>query len=284
MKKILIPTDFSSTSVNDSVYGLHFAQQTNAEKVFLFNAFQAPINVSPDPMVPSIESFDFDTLRKASSDSLSIFKQNITNKVPTNVSVEIISECCTLVSDIDSISKENEVGLIIMGITGSGTMSEVFVGSNSIQVSKHTDVPVLIIPPNIEYKPVTNILLVSDYINVKETIPYKEICKLLDATKAKLTVLHVDEEYLEEEPENDIEQKEILSSMFKDYTVEYFIATNSIFLDAVNKFIEMNNIDLVIAVPKKHGFPENILHHSVSKTMAFHSHIPIVLIKNTPVK
>ena len=163
-------------------------------------------------------------------------------------------------------------------------MSEIFVGSNSIQVSKHTDVPVLIVPANVTYKPITNILLVSDYINVSETIPYKEICKLLDATRAKLTVLHVDEEYLEVEPENDIIQKEILSSMFSGYNVEYFIATNSIFLDAVNEFIEMNKIDLVIAVPKKYGFPENILHQSVSKTMAFHTHIPLILIKPSPIQ
>ena len=284
MKKILIPTDFSSTAFNSSVYGLEFAKQTNAEKAILFNAFQAPINVSPDPMVPSIESFDFDTLRKASSDSLQIFKQNVINKVTGSLTVETLSECCTLVSDIDSIAKENEAGLIIMGITGSGTMSEIFIGSNSIQVSKHTDVPVLIVPANVTYKPITNILLVSDYINVSETIPYKEICKLLDATRAKLTVLHVDEEYLVEEPENDIIQKEILSSMFSGYNIEYFIATNSIFLDAVNEFIEMNKIDLVIAVPKKYGFPENILHQSVSKTMAFHTHIPLILIKPSPIQ
>ena len=284
MKKILIPTDFSSTAFNATVYGLDFAKHTKTEKVILFNAFQAPINVSPDPMVPSIESFDFDTLRKASSDSLHIFKQNVLNRVNGDFTVESISECCTLVSDIDSIAKENEVGLIIMGITGSGTMAEVFIGSNTIQVSKHTDIPVLIVPANISYKPITNILYVSDYINVSDTTPYKEICKLLDTTKAKLTILHVDENYLEEEPEGDIIQKEILSSMFGGYTVEYFIATNSIFLDAVNKFIEMNSIDLVIAVPKKHGFPDNILHHSISHTMAFHTNIPLILIKPEPVQ
>ena len=168
-----------------------------------------------------------------------------------------------------------------MGITGSGTISELFVGSNSIQVSKHTNVPVLIVPANVTYKPVSNILLVSDYINVTETTPYKEICKLLDATKAKLTILHVDEEYLLEEPDEDVKQKEILASMFSNYTVDFFIAHNSIFLEAVNDFIKIKNIDLVIAVPKRHGFPENVLHQSVSKTMAFHSTIPLILIKSS---
>ena len=280
MKKILIPTDFSSTAYNATVYGLHFAKQTNVEKVLLFNAFQAPVNVSPDPMVPSVESFDFDTLRKASTDSLEIFKQNVVNVVNGNLDVDTLSECCTFSNDINSISKENEIELIIMGITGSGTMAEIFVGSNSIQVSKNTSIPVLIVPSNVEYKPIKNILLVSDYIDVAETTPYQEVCKLLDITKAKLSILHVDENYIETQPENEVKQKEILSYMFKDYAVEYFTGTNSVFLDAVNKFIELKNIDLVIAVPKKHGFPENILHHSVSKTMAFHTTIPIILIKS----
>jgi len=279
MKKILIPTDFSSTAYNSTVYGLDFAKQIRAERVALFNAFQAPINVSPDPMVPSIESFDFDTLRKASSDSLHYFKHSVLTDSPCDFPVDEMSECCTLSADIDQIAKENEIDLIIMGITGTGSISEVFVGSNTIQVSKHTTVPLMIVPPSAIFSPVRNILFLTDYVNVKATTPSEEITKLLEATKANLIVLHVDQNYQEENTESENAEKEVLSSMFQNYKLEFFTANNSNFIDAVNDFIALKGIDLVIAVPKKHSFPDNILHHSYSKSMAFHTTVPLVMIK-----
>jgi len=279
MKKILIPTDFTHVAYNSTHYGLDFAKQIHAEKVILFNAFQAPVNVSPDPMVPSIESFDFDALKKASQESLQIFKQNVVQQNPGKATVETISECCTLTTDIDTIAKENEVDLIIMGITGKGSLSEVFVGSNTIQVSKNTKTPVLIIPPESTYKIIKQILWVSDYKDVESGTPREEITTLLEATGASLVVLHVDEEYKDLVDDIYASEKESIATMFGDFTVEFFTAHNSDFLEAVSEFAKLKQVDLVVVVPKVHFFPEKVFHQSYSKSLAFHTDLPLMLIR-----
>ena len=279
MKKILIPTDFTSAAYNSTSYGLDFAKQIHAEKVILFNAFQAPVNVSPDPMVPSIESFDFEALKKASQESLQVFKQNVIQQNPGKAQVEMLSECCTLTTDIDTIAKENEVGLIIMGITGKGSMSEVFVGSNTIQVSKNTKTPVLIVPPESKFKPIKQILWVSDYKDVENSTPFEEISTLLDATGATLIVLHVDEEYKDLEGDIYAKEKAAIAAKFSNYNVEFFTASNSDFLEAVSEFGRIKQVDLVVVVPKVHFFPEKVFHQSYSKSLAFHTDLPLMMIK-----
>ncbi len=279
MKKILIPTDFTPVAQNSANYGLDFAKQVNAQKVILFNAFQSPVNVSPDPMVPSIESFDFDALKKASQESLQVFKQNLVNNNPGKSEVETLSECCTLTTDIDTIAKENDIDLIIMGITGKGSVSEIFVGSNTIQVSRHTSTPVLIVPPLSTYKPIKQILWVSDFKDIETTTPKEEITAILEATGATLIILHVDEEYIDIEGDIYAAEKLAIANMFSKFNLEFFTANNSDFLAAVSEFATIKQVDLVVVVPKVHFFPEKVFHQSYSKSLAFHTDLPLLMIK-----
>ena len=278
MKKILIPTDFSATAYNAAIFGLNVARVTNAEQVILFNAFQTPVNVGPDPMVSTIEAFDFDSIKKDALSSLEIFKQNIAVHNTGKVDIKLLAESCILSVDIDSIATVNDIDLIIMGITGSSTIAETFVGSNTLQVSRNTNTPLLIVPPDATFRPLQNILLVSDYNDVENTTPVAAISRMLDETNANLFVLNVDEEYKDDEVRKS-KAIEALSAMFLKYTPEFYTGSNSDFVESVNEFIELKGVDLAVVVPKKYGFPENLLHQSYSKSLAFHTHIPLMLIK-----
>jgi len=279
MKKILIPTDFSATAYNAAIFGLQIAAATHAEQVVLFNAFQTPVNVGPDPMVSTIEAFDFESIKKDAFSSLEIFKQNIAVHNTGKVDIKLLAESCILSVDIDSICNVNDIDLIIMGITGGTTLAEAFVGSNTLQVSKNTNVPLLIIPQDATFNPLQNILLVSDYNDVENSTPVGSISRILDDTKANLFILHIDEEYNDDEVKKS-KAIDSLSKMFTNYTPEFYTGSNSSFVESVNDFIQLKGVDLVIIVPKKRGFPDNLLHQSYSKSLAFHTHIPLMLIKN----
>ena len=49
MSTIIVPTDFSSVSVNALHYAIGLAEDTNAD-ILLFNAFQIPVSLSEIPM------------------------------------------------------------------------------------------------------------------------------------------------------------------------------------------------------------------------------------------
>ena len=50
------------------------------------------------------------------------------------------------------------------------------------------------------------------------------------------------------------------------------------FLDGVNQFVDEQGIDLVITVPKEHNFFERIFSSSHTKKLAFHSHVPVLVL------
>jgi hypothetical protein len=43
--------------------------------------------------------------------------------------------------------------------------------------------------------------------------------------------------------------------------------------------VAISDIQLVIMVPEKYGFFKSLFHHSVTKKLAFHTHIPLLLLK-----
>ncbi|MNV56860.1 hypothetical protein D3C71_1491650 [compost metagenome] len=46
-------------------------------------------------------------------------------------------------------------------------------------------------------------------------------------------------------------------------------------------FAEENDIQLVIAIPKKYAFFQSLFHRSLTEKLAYHSHIPLLFIKRS---
>ncbi|MCU0321134.1 MAG: universal stress protein [Chitinophagaceae bacterium] len=46
----------------------------------------------------------------------------------------------------------------------------------------------------------------------------------------------------------------------------------------INEFADANSTDIVIVIPQKHGLFESIFTKSHTKQLAFHSHIPIMVV------
>jgi nucleotide-binding universal stress UspA family protein len=46
--------------------------------------------------------------------------------------------------------------------------------------------------------------------------------------------------------------------------------------DAMNDFIEQNQMDMLIMIPKRHSFFESLFRKSQTKEMLYQSHIPIL--------
>jgi nucleotide-binding universal stress UspA family protein len=62
----------------------------------------------------------------------------------------------------------------------------------------------------------------------------------------------------------------------KDYTPEYHHVDSKDFAEAVNDFVAQNKVDMIITIPKKHGFFESIFKRSHTKQLAYHTHVPLL--------
>jgi nucleotide-binding universal stress UspA family protein len=272
MKTILVPTDFSATARNAAFYAIDLANQLQARKIILYNAYQAP--VVTEPTMPVMQMLDVDTLKKISEDSMKQFKSSFAEAESSNIQIETICEYAVLPNAIRDICEKTGADLVVMGITGSSKFEEVLIGSTAISVVKHTKVPVIVIPPSAKCNKIEKVMLACDYKKVEETTPVLPIKKLLDATNAKFFVLNISGK----QKGADTRQEELISRMFSEYNIEYSYSNNDDFINGINDFAEANNIDMIITIPKRHGMFDGLFKESHTKQLAFHSHVPLMCI------
>ena len=275
MKKILIPTDFSATAKNAAFYAFKLAEQLKIEEVVLYHAYEAPVNI--DPMVPTVVMPDIDVLKESSEHALAHFKSVVAPFCASSVTVNTLARYDHLASGLDEICSETGADLIVMGITGGNMLEEKIIGSNVLNVAKNGTIPVIIVPPKAIFTRIEEVMLVCDFNKVVETTPVQPIKQILDATGSRLFVLHVDKENQHWSPDTPFESL-MLDTLLQGYNPQYLFENNSNFIEAVNISALEKMVDLIITVPKKHGLFEGLFHASMTKKLAYHSHVPIMVI------
>lgn len=279
MKNILVPVDFSEPSKHAARYAIALADHLNAKKIILYNAYQQPMPADPlliEPTMNAMEVYNVSELGEISQEHLQRFKNEIQNEVPGSLQIEIMGEFNDLIEGIGEICAAQDIGLIVTGITVGDKLTETLVGSRSIDIAKRIATPVLIVPHEADYKTIQNVLFACDYKQVAQTTPVQPIENIVLQTGAKLHVLHINEA-AKNEAEVSAEMA-ALTNLLQKVAPEYHTLQHANFTDAINNFVEQNKIDLVIAIPKKHGFFEGLFHRSHVKALAFHSHVPLMLV------
>lgn len=276
MQTILVPTDFSATAKNAAVYAIELAKQIGATKVVIFNAYEAVMpTMAIDPTVPSIMPIDIEAYKNISESGLKNFSKDLHAACNNQVVLETLSDLNTLVSGISEAAEKTGANLIVMGITGGNVLEESLIGSNTVDVAKAITVPMIIVPPKAIFKTIEEITLAVDLKKVEAAMPTQPIKNLLDAINAKLFVLHVNDG--EDEADKD-DQMTVLNGLLEGYNPEYFFVNNISFIDGINDFVDSKNVDLIITIPKKHSWFETLFKRSHTKLLAFHSHVPLMVV------
>lgn len=274
MKNILVPTDFSATAKNAALYALHLARQVKASQVILYNAYQQP--VLTDPAMAPVEMIDFNELKDISNKGLEHFK-SIIEAEAQGITISGFGEYAVLTDGLPEVCDKYAIDAIVMGVTGGNGFDEVVLGSSAVDVTKIATVPVIIVPPGVGFKEIKNILFACDFTHVVETTPVAPIKTILDETGAKLFVLNIDHANKHFTPDTPFESL-MLDTLLYGYNPEYHFTDNEDFIEGINSFATNNNIDLIITIPKKHNLFNRLFHRSHTKQLAFHSHIPLMVI------
>ena len=273
MKTILVPIDFSATSHNSAHYAAGMANWLHAEKLVLFNAYSIPMATEL-----SWAALQAEELKQMSEDGLKRFKAEILPLCDASLVVECRSEFGFLTESIETVATEMGADLIVMGITGGGKLEEALIGSNTLHMVHHTHLPVIIVPPEAEWKPVTTIGWACDYQDIMKTTPVEVIKKLIALFGAKLVVVHNNPDPRAFDAEALAGNMQVYS-LFLDLEPSFVAVSNHHFSEAMNDFTEKNHVDLLLAVPKKLSCIVSLFHRSNTKMLAFHSHVPLICVQ-----
>ncbi|MCW3462671.1 universal stress protein [Chitinophaga nivalis] len=275
MKTILVPTDFSDTAYNAATYALELAAQLGTTRIILYHAYEL---IVPIPDIPtSVPMVNPDDLRSASLEGLEKMKKELEALLPLNTTLLIRADNTLLAATIDEVCKAEGADLIVMGITGGSKMEEILVGSNTIDVVKHTVCPVMVIPAEAKYAPIQKIVFACDLRKVVDSTPIGPLKKLLNVFKAELHVINIDHESRHFTTDTPFETL-MLETLLEDYQPVYHFIDNPNVVQGIVEFAEENNADLILTIPKKHGLFESIFKRSSTSRLAYKTHLPLLTI------
>lgn len=277
MEAILLPTDFSATAKNAALYALKLAEQIGVNKLVLYHSYEIPVSI--DPLVPGIQMLDIEALKESSEESLLRYQGQL-QALAGGITIQTINEYGALTTGLDEVCAKVGAGLIVMGITGGGLLEEKIIGSNTLSVAKHTNIPVIIVPINTSFTKIEEIMLTGDFDKSDKSIPVDPVKGILAETKAKLFVFTI-----EEEDENNSQySSKITDGRYPWHTLlqgldpEFHFSQTKNYVEAINEFALEYQVDLIITISKKHGFFESLFSTNHATKLAFHTHVPLMVI------
>ncbi len=274
MKTIIVATDFSPVSVNATNFAVNMALAIHAD-ILLLNVYSIPVAYSGDaPML----LLSVDELKKGSETQLEKLKVKIDHITSHKINVITEARVGNIVDELEELCKNIQPFAIVMGAKGTSAIEKIVFGSTTLSAIRHLTWPVISVPAGKEYgKGIKKIGFACDFRQVVETTPVHFIKQMVKEFAAELHILNVDYKEKHFRPGTP-EQSFLLHSLLEELNPQYHFINHADVEDGINEFAETNNLDLVIAIPKKHKLLEGIFKTSSTRQLVFQSHIPVMCV------
>ena len=276
IKHILVPTDFSTNSLNALEYALKFARHINPQaEITVLNAYTIPLAYTDFNIAYDIGQSEADIKNYISSEM-----DKLEEKVPLlkEFEYETVKTENYVKDALEEYCIENPVDIIIMGTKGASGVDEVILGTNAHRIIKAELGPVLVIPEDSKYEDIKNIALSSDYKGIVADLlaPVKTIRQ---AYSSDIHLIHVSAEPMLDKQK--AEEAKNLELHLKGIPHQYHFLVNSSVESGMEEFAQKNKIDLLVVVPRKKGLFDTLFGKSESKSLIFHTKIPLLALSNT---
>jgi nucleotide-binding universal stress UspA family protein len=273
MKNFIVPIDFSETSKNAARFAAHICDGLPGAHLILYHVFDTlEVGVDSTPLENEDEA------RKAIMElALQSVKTDISSITDANISC-VAEEDDHFVSSLARYVHNNQVDLIIMGITGATRLGQILMGSNTLRIVRRNIVPVIIVPPDAASQSAKNVMFISDFKEVNETIPFERVKGILNLFHPNLHIVNVDDEHYVELTEEYKTERKKLHDQMAGFNPEYYFIRMFDFMGAINQFVEDKKIDMILTIPKNHSFLSHLFKTTHTSKLAYHSHVPIVAV------
>ncbi len=280
MKNILIPTDFSSNADHAISYALNLFK---CERVnFYFMHAYADEVYGPFHKIDDT-NFEKDkkSIKKLTDSKLKDLVSKIRERThnPKHI-YEAVSSFESLVDAVNNFCNLKNIDLLIMGTKGKTDDAGITFGSNTIQVFKYVQCPVLAIPDEIEYEQPKNILFPTDYM-----VPYKRReLKLLDNLvaqfKAQVHSLYISD--FEDLSLRQLDNKRFLQESLPHARMSFVVTPVKNRSKAIMDYIQEHDITLLVMVNSRHSFIEDMLYRSTIDEIGLKPPVPFLVMQNLP--
>lgn len=276
MKNILLPTDFSSNSLNAIHYAVNFLKDENC-MFYLLNTFRVPYIENDELMMYNLQKLSVieESLSKSSQRDLKSTVEKI--KFGANHDFKLLSDYNFFIDAVKQNIKELKIDLIIMGTKGATGAKGIFMGSNTGDVIMKTDCNVLAVPDKAKYKTPKEIVFPTDFKLAFKEDELSILKKIAIQNNSNIRILYVqNEDSFDKEQEAN---KKNLTKYFDALNYSFHTLTNTDFEYAVNCFTQSRgDIDMIAIIAKHYNIFQRLFFKPKVEELSFHTKIPLLVL------
>lgn len=276
MNKIIVPIDFSEHSEYALEAAVKLAKGNDAEIIALHMLEMSDsVLTSTDAEQQQKAVFFLKLAEKRFNEFLDKPYLKEANVTPLVKHFKVFSE-------VNDVAKDQAADLIVMGSHGTSGLSEIFVGSNTEKVVRHSEIPVLVLKHKFNKDHLKDVVFASDF-SAESVAVYQKAKTLFQDFKAKLHLLHVNLPSDRFRSTNEIDQtvsnflmkaegnldKLSQINFVSDYTVEKGV------LNFANKI----GADLIAVATHGRTGIAHFFEGSISEDIANHAALPVMTFK-----
>lgn len=275
MKTLLILTDFSQAATHAAKYATFFAKQLSIDRIILFNKLQSITSIPTTPLVS-------DKAFQAKEEALTSLK-NLVNELKflkqTNTELSFLVKEGSLEELTNEMIGKYQVDFIVMGLTGKSKLEQTLIGSNTIQLSKTINKPLLIVPEVTKLVPITKVAAFVD----PQDLGQINAVKLLNNLFLHHTELHILSHENDHTPIKSLHnhKRSSIHEKLALYNPIYHNINGIDIVEEILDFVNTHDISLIIHIEKKRNLFENLFLTDITERMAYVTNIPLLLVKQT---
>ena len=278
MKKILVPSDFSSSAISALDFAIQSASYIPLE-IHVLHVFESAQDMYTDYMGLNKE-FRLSLLAEA-REKLDQLKKQV--EETTDITLHTHLSILPLTESVLEITEELGIDLIIMGTLGASGLKEKILGSRTANLIGKTRVPVFVIPFFYVWKKPEKFLLATNRFE-DEPVILEFLFEIVDLFMVQLQVIV----FTEEEGENAFSILEharktpryetMLKKQYHQDTLTAKQIFGNGFEKSLQEYIREHDIDILAMITYPRKFWNRVFHPSLTKRMSYHTHIPLLAI------
>ncbi|MGB4774712.1 MAG: universal stress protein [Daejeonella sp.] len=275
--KILVLVDFSEKTLNAARYVAALSWQLPVEKLILYHSYQIMPFASDAPLYTLTE---IDTIKKDSLNKITRIKEELQQIINPATSIEGYTDQRSLEFALRSIVDSERIDMVVIGVKHKSLLDKFLFENTTGILIKECAVPLLLIPEIYKFKTISKIGFACDLEDLNNSSTSLEfIKKYANFLNAQLYVVHVAKEGKAQSSDEIIRKMSKLYNLQNEAKPIYHFINDEDVADGIFKFIREHQIDLLMAIPKKHSFIERLFNRSVTKELLSDTSIPLLILK-----
>ncbi len=273
MKKILCPVDFSDVSYR----GVNFANEivkVTGGSLTLINLYHIT------PIEPGTASYLSSDIVTQAEEEARRGLQDIINGLPKgdHVIYDYVVKYGIPEDEVPLFARRENVDMIVMGTEGAEGLKKIFMGSVTASVAEESGCPVFVVPANVEYHPIRQIVYATD-LKGNETEGISFVVDLAQLFDAQISFFSIQKKHNYEEEEEFIKyatDKLLLNQSYEK--ISFDLNEGDDIESGINSYAKKKNADVLVLATHERSFLKKIFSRSQTKEFIYNPELPILAV------